>query len=636
MFKGNYIKRFMLTNILILIPFAVLSIVFTIHSLNIIRRNEIASQNNDFKINSDYLNSKMDSLSATVGDVIYSNTFADIEKGNSIRDFYTISSSLQAMEMSHNFDYVFLYFFGESNLYSPSESYGTDFFSENMYDYTRYYQDSFEDYLNRVTRLTILGGSDIDRMNPKDRYITIFYPIYSGMEQNGVIFFLLNEKGLSMADASSSNLYLIFDQNNNVISRSDKLSSSDVSLLQDLKKKDKSNKQNIRLDGRSYYLQYSNNDNKKLDYMLLVPHDKAYSDVIKNTLFYSTSIIVILIVGAALVYILTRYNYKPIRALVKKSSSIGEFNGSNEIDNASQTIDFLYKNNILLKTRQKSYSRYVLLNLLNSTETDGEKLKTDCIESGIIFDKKYFQVFTIRGLAADVDEIRTIQIEKAALFYVDTISDYATFIVNTDCKKGLMRDPCRSVLQYFRKSQYKTGVDYLALGKVYDNIANINKSYIESIVAAKYGLNLANIKTAISYDDIPAEYLTKISEGYNGEAVEPDSNFNIDNIIQYIHEHYLTYSFSIQEVASHFDVHISYLSQYFSSYTSETINDYVTNLRISKAQDLLIHTNYSISRISETVGYVNESSFIRRFKQICGMTPGEFRQNEKIKADRQE
>ena len=622
----------MLTNILILIPFAVLSIVFTIHSLKIIQRNETASQKTEFQINSDYLNSKMDKLSETVGDVIYSNTFADIEKGNSIKDFYTISSSLQAMEMSHNFDYVFLYFFGENNLYSPSESYGTAYFSENMYDFTKYYQDSFENYLNRISRLTILGGSNIDRMNPKDRYITIFYPVYSGMEQNGVIFFFINEKGLSMADASSSNRYMIFDQNNNVISKSDKLSSSDVSRLQDLKQKDKSNGQNITLDGRSYYLQYSNNDNKKLGYMLLIPHDKAYGDVIQNTLFYTISIIVILIVGAALVYILTRYNYKPIRALVKKSSSIGEFNGSNEIDNAGQTIDFLYKNNLLLKTRQKSYSRYVLLNLLNSTETDSDKLKNDCIESGITFDKKYFQVFTIRGLAADVDEIRIIQIEKAAVFYVDTISDYATFIVNTDSKKGLMRDQSKAVLQHFRKSNYNTGVDYLALGKAYDNIANINKSYIESIVAAKYSLNLTNSKMCISYDDIPAEYLNRINEGYNNETPRPESDFNIENINRYINEHYLSYSFSIQEVASHFDVHISYLSQYFSSYTSETINDYVTNLRIRKAQDLLIHSSYSISRISEMVGYVNESSFIRRFKQICGVTPGEFRQKERAQA----
>ena len=66
------------------------------------------------------------------------------------------------------------------------------------------------------------------------------------------------------------------------------------------------------------------------------------------------------------------------------------------------------------------------------------------------------------------------------------------------------------------------------------------------------------------------------------------------------------------------------LSQYFKNHTQKTINDYVTNLRIKKSQELLANTDKQLSEIAEETGYLNTSSFIRRFKQITGVTPGQY------------
>ncbi|MOA66840.1 HTH-type transcriptional regulator GadW [compost metagenome] len=46
---------------------------------------------------------------------------------------------------------------------------------------------------------------------------------------------------------------------------------------------------------------------------------------------------------------------------------------------------------------------------------------------------------------------------------------------------------------------------------------------------------------------------------------------------------------------------------------------------MEKAKNLLAATQLPLKAIAEEVGYYNVSSFIRRFKQLSGQTPGEYR-----------
>lgn len=101
----------------------------------------------------------------------------------------------------------------------------------------------------------------------------------------------------------------------------------------------------------------------------------------------------------------------------------------------------------------------------------------------------------------------------------------------------------------------------------------------------------------------------------------------ITQIKEYINQNYDDCNFSVQRVADAFDMNNSYLSLYFKSQTTVNINNYISTLRVQKAKHLLISTNLTLSMISEEVGYYNQNSFIRRFKQITGMTPGDYRKN---------
>ena len=67
------------------------------------------------------------------------------------------------------------------------------------------------------------------------------------------------------------------------------------------------------------------------------------------------------------------------------------------------------------------------------------------------------------------------------------------------------------------------------------------------------------------------------------------------------------------------------MSYLFKKEMGENFSDYVWNLRLGKAKELLLNTDMSIDDISLAVGYVNTSSFRRKFKQATGMTPSQLR-----------
>lgn len=68
------------------------------------------------------------------------------------------------------------------------------------------------------------------------------------------------------------------------------------------------------------------------------------------------------------------------------------------------------------------------------------------------------------------------------------------------------------------------------------------------------------------------------------------------------------------------------LLKYFKLYLGETINSYVSKLRINKACALLTSTNYTVTYIAELVGYNALAHFNRTFKSQTGQTPKEYRQ----------
>lgn len=102
---------------------------------------------------------------------------------------------------------------------------------------------------------------------------------------------------------------------------------------------------------------------------------------------------------------------------------------------------------------------------------------------------------------------------------------------------------------------------------------------------------------------------------------------NFEDVIQYIHENYALYDLSLKLIAEEMDISYKYLSDVFKKETGKTFLEYVHDIRDKKAKELLATTEISITDIGEQVGYLSSNTFIKTFKKLNGITPGEFRKN---------
>ena len=85
------------------------------------------------------------------------------------------------------------------------------------------------------------------------------------------------------------------------------------------------------------------------------------------------------------------------------------------------------------------------------------------------------------------------------------------------------------------------------------------------------------------------------------------------------------HSMTMAQVAAQIGMSESRFSRFFRKATGNTFVDFVNRVRINRACQLLMESDRYITHICYEVGFNNVANFNRRFLEIKGMTPSEFR-----------
>lgn len=96
------------------------------------------------------------------------------------------------------------------------------------------------------------------------------------------------------------------------------------------------------------------------------------------------------------------------------------------------------------------------------------------------------------------------------------------------------------------------------------------------------------------------------------------------NIERFIQENYHT-DLNLQTAAQAMNYSDTHFCRLFKRCFQVNFSVYLTQYRISKAQELLRETMDSVKEISARCGYADTSYFIRVFKRLTGVTPSEYR-----------
>lgn len=98
-------------------------------------------------------------------------------------------------------------------------------------------------------------------------------------------------------------------------------------------------------------------------------------------------------------------------------------------------------------------------------------------------------------------------------------------------------------------------------------------------------------------------------------------------ILHYVNKNYAR-NLSLQLLASEFYLNRNYISQLFIKHVGQSFTDYVAELRIRHACELLKSSNAPIHRVGERVGYPDAYYFSKIFKKVMKQTPREYRSSQ--------
>lgn len=118
--------------------------------------------------------------------------------------------------------------------------------------------------------------------------------------------------------------------------------------------------------------------------------------------------------------------------------------------------------------------------------------------------------------------------------------------------------------------------------------------------------------------------LFKIAD-YINDRKHGSYSYLIEKAKQYISQNYQNANLSIDSVARYLNISNSYFSILFKQETNQTFVDYLTAMRIEKAQNLLKASGYRTYEVADQVGFNNPTYFSTIFKKHTGHSPSEYR-----------
>ena len=87
---------------------------------------------------------------------------------------------------------------------------------------------------------------------------------------------------------------------------------------------------------------------------------------------------------------------------------------------------------------------------------------------------------------------------------------------------------------------------------------------------------------------------------------------------------------SMSDIAQELNISLGYFHRAFRKRTGQTPHEYLNQMRIGRASNLLLQSSLPLSRISEICGYRDPLYFSRAFKKAKGISPSAFRLTQNL------
>lgn len=120
------------------------------------------------------------------------------------------------------------------------------------------------------------------------------------------------------------------------------------------------------------------------------------------------------------------------------------------------------------------------------------------------------------------------------------------------------------------------------------------------------------------------QLLVSVNDYILGVRSAHTEHADMEEALHFMETHYHR-PLNMAMVSNHVSLNYSYFSEAFKAYTGENFVAYLKKLRIRHAKSLLEDKRRRLADVSEAVGFENSKQFARVFKELEGISPGEYR-----------
>lgn len=174
--------------------------------------------------------------------------------------------------------------------------------------------------------------------------------------------------------------------------------------------------------------------------------------------------------------------------------------------------------------------------------------------------------------------------------------------------------------------EHRWGIEELCF--IYNNILYymMNDSEKEAVEPAGF-ISIETIKNEFkSFKDFESFFINTLCNTAENKLENSLIKYNktVKEIAAYL-DNYFSNEIRLLDISDMFFINPNYLSMLFKKTTGKTFSQYLTDIRMRKAYEMLSRTELSIEEVSSSVGYTDYYSFIKAFKKAHGITPGKFK-----------
>lgn len=107
------------------------------------------------------------------------------------------------------------------------------------------------------------------------------------------------------------------------------------------------------------------------------------------------------------------------------------------------------------------------------------------------------------------------------------------------------------------------------------------------------------------------------------ELQTPDERL-MKRVMKIVEQHIFDHNLSVELLASEVGISRVHLNRKLKELTNQTTTDFIKNIRLKRAAELLSQKKHSIAEVADMVGFQNANNFSTAFRKLYGMSPREY------------